>query len=171
MKQIMIIDHKNYSDDMPVFERFNVRAIIYVDGKFAMEKSRYGDFKVPGGGIEPHETFEQALIREVQEETGLIIKKDSILELGEILEIKRDIFQSDHKYVCHSLYYQCDIEPTTTETNLTPSEISQGYELCWAGVDEILESNLNVPREDWIVRDTKFIQWFMGREIQLFAKE
>lgn len=164
MKRIMTIDYKNYSDDMPVFERFNVRAIIQVNGKFAMQKSKFGDYKIPGGGMEENETFEEALIREVQEETGLIIKKDSIQEIGEILEVKQDIFKSDHKYICHSLYYQCDVEETMTETNLTPSEISKGYELRWAGIEEIIENNLGVPREDWVIRDTKFIQWFTERK-------
>ena len=100
-----------------------------------------------------------------------MIRKDSIQEIGEILEIKQDIFKQDHKYICHSLYYQCDVEETMTETNLTPSEISKGYELRWAGIEEIIKNNLGVPRDTWVIRDTRFLQWFCDETGRLTGNE
>ena len=48
--------------------------------------SQEGEYKIPGGGQEPGENYEQTLIREVKEETGLYVRPESICELGEIIE-------------------------------------------------------------------------------------
>ncbi len=37
-----------------------------------------GQWEPPGGKLDPGETFEQGLIREVQEETGLTVELDSV---------------------------------------------------------------------------------------------
>lgn len=47
MQTIMILDEKNYTEDMPVFERFVVRALIEKDGLFAMQQGKHGEFKIP----------------------------------------------------------------------------------------------------------------------------
>ena len=55
-----------------------VAAIIEKDGKIFATQRGYGDFKdgweFPGGKIEPGETPEQALVREIQEELEADIK-------------------------------------------------------------------------------------------------
>lgn len=58
----------------PPHIRYSARAVIVDDGRLAViERHRDGDtyFTLPGGGIEPGETVEQAASREVAEETGL----------------------------------------------------------------------------------------------------
>ena len=93
MQTILVLDEKNYTEDMPIFERFVVRALIEKDGLFAMQQGKDGEYKIPGGGIDEGETTVEALMREVQEETGLVIIPETIQELGEITEIRRDIFE------------------------------------------------------------------------------
>ena len=127
MQTIRILDEKNYTEDMPVFERFVVRALIEKDGLFAMQQGKHGEFKIPGGGMDEGETIVDALMREVQEETGLLIIPESMKELGEIVEIRQDIFDENIKYIAHSLHYLCDVEDEMVETDMTESEIKKGF--------------------------------------------
>ena len=105
MRTLKTIDSHNYTEDMPVFEKYSVRGVIVRDGKIAVQQSAAGDYKILGGGVEEGETFEQALIREVQEESGLKVIPDSIREIGEIVEKRTDIFDSSMVYVCHSCFF------------------------------------------------------------------
>ena len=57
-----------------VLRRSRSAAIVVQDGKILMERVFYFGrefFTVPGGGIEPGETPEQAVLRELKEECGL----------------------------------------------------------------------------------------------------
>ena len=46
--------------------------VVVRDGKVAVvHRPRYDDWSLPKGKLEPGETFEQAALREVEEETGL----------------------------------------------------------------------------------------------------
>ena len=66
MRTLYTFDKHNYSDDMEVFERFAVRAVIIRDGKLAMQQAGEGYYKILGGGIDAGETNEVALAREVR---------------------------------------------------------------------------------------------------------
>ena len=101
MQTIFILDEKNYTDEMRVFERFGVRALIQKDGLFAMQRGKKGEYKIPGGGMDEGENLIQTLAREVLEETGLVIKPETMKELGAILEIRKDIFDDNTKFVNH----------------------------------------------------------------------
>ena len=66
--------------------RIRVAAIIEEKGSFLLVNHRKDDksyYLFPGGGVESGETIEQALIREVEEETGYIIKLDKLLLLND----------------------------------------------------------------------------------------
>ena len=160
MQTIFVLDEKNYTEDMPVFERYGVRAIIQRDGLFAMQQSNTGEYKIPGGGMDKGETIAEALAREVREETGLVIKTETMQELGEILDVHKDIFDGKSKYVAHSLHYSCDVEDELVETAMTESEIAKGFHLAWADIDTIIETNERLMKENWQLRDTKFLRWY-----------
>ena len=107
MITILVMDEKNYTDDMKVLERVGVRAIIKRNGLLAMQQSSAGEYKIPGGGMDAGESITEALVREVREETGLQVIPETIEELGEILEVRRDIFDENTKYIARSLHYSC----------------------------------------------------------------
>ena len=67
-----IIFKDDFLDTAIINKRIAVRAIIFNHDKLLMVKNKYGDVKFPGGGINPFETTEEALRREVKEETGYI---------------------------------------------------------------------------------------------------
>ena len=70
MKILAVFDEKNYQNTVETYEKYSVRGIIMRDGKLAMQCSKEGEYKIPGGGLEDGEDYEQALVREVLEETG-----------------------------------------------------------------------------------------------------
>ena len=167
MKILAVFDEKNYQNTVETYEKYSVRGIIMRDGKLAMQCSKEGEYKIPGGGLEDGEDYEQALIREVLEETGLHVKKESIRELGEIQEIRKDIFEEKKKYICHSLFYYCEVDGKQEPLHLTASEIAKGYEMKWASPEEVYQRNILIEKDPWIIRDTAFVKMLVDRKVVL----
>ena len=154
MKILATFDARDYEGTTGIYEKYSIRAIIVRDGRLAMQCSWEGEYKIPGGGQEPGENYEQTLIREVKEETGLYVRPESICELGEIVELHRDIFEPDKKFICHSLFFYCDVLDEQAPLSLTPSEIAKGYQLKWATPEEVYHRNILIEKDSWIIRDT-----------------
>ena len=84
-------------------------------------------FFSPGGGIEKDETLEACCIREVCEETGVLVKvKYHIITVNEYYE--------DWKYVTH--YFICEAVGEA-EIHLTKEEASRGLVPEWVDIDFI----------------------------------
>lgn len=167
MKILATFDTGDYQDTVEVFEKYSIRGIVMRDGCFAMQRSSEGEYKIPGGGPERGEDFLQTLMRELHEETGLHVIHSSIVELGEITEIRRDLFEKSRKYICHSLFYFCKVEEKQDALTLTESEKQRGYHLEWARPEEIIRVNQQFSDMPWIVRDTAFIQMIAENKIVL----
>ena len=48
MEVLAVFDEKNYDDTTKVYEKYNVRGVIFRDGKIAMQCSTDGEYKMPG---------------------------------------------------------------------------------------------------------------------------
>ena len=70
-----------------------------------------GYWEFPGGKVEPGESFEVAVRREVEEETGLVV------DVGE--ELDRVNFEYDHAAV-HIRFFQCALQSNPESTTLNP---------------------------------------------------
>ncbi len=167
MDVLACFDEKNYADTVKVYEKYNIRGIIMLNGKLAMQRSFAGEYKIPGGGVEHGESYGKALHRELLEEVGLSLVEGSMRELGEITEIRKDIFESDTKYICHSLFFACEVTEERFPINPTESEKMRGYHLEWATPEEIYRVNNEIGREPWIKRDTAFIKMLLDGKIIL----
>lgn len=165
MKTLLVLDEKNYEDTTKVFEKFAVRGIILKNGKLAVQEDKYGQYKLLGGGVEKCETYEDALAREVKEEGGLLVKLPTIKEIGEIIEIRQDIFDPTTKYICHSLFYYCGVEEHTVEPEMTESEIRQGFHLSWVEPKDFLVKNAEVVDKPWVDRDCCFVKMLVDKEV------
>ena len=88
--QEFTIDLKNYKTDGTVFKRAAVRGMIRRDGKFLLiHGMKYGDYKFPGGGKHEEEALLDTLVREVAEETGYRIKRESVEEFMKVTERRK----------------------------------------------------------------------------------
>ncbi len=128
MRILFEMDKKDYVPNGNVFSRPSARAVIIKDGKIAMVYSKkYNYYKFPGGGIETGEYMEDALIREVLEETGLCVIRDSIQEYGQVHRIqkgtKEDIFIQDN------YYFLCSVKKDIEQQNLDKYEADEGFTL------------------------------------------
>lgn len=88
-----------------------------------------GQYMIPGGGLEDGESFAACCLREVAEETGVLV------EPGEpVLEI--DEYYEDWKYI--SFYFLC-APVGTTERRLTDREREVGMEPRWVSAEQAIE--------------------------------
>ncbi len=170
MKLLACYDSHNYSDTTKLLEKTNIRGIVMIDGKLAMQRDKDGVYKISGGGMEPGETYIETLARELREEVGLVLIEDSLKELGEITEIRRDIFEEDTKYISHSLFFACKVTEERLPITPTASEIKKGYQPVWVTPEEIYETNTKLGKDPWIARDTAFIKMLMDGNFKELIK-
>ena len=128
MRELFVIDLKNYKPDGTVGKRPSVRGIILKDGKVAMMHSlRYDYYKLPGGGIEEGENYEDTLIREVKEESGLIVKKESVKEFGYVRRLEKGLIEDI--FIQENFYFLCDVEDTAVSQDLDDYEAEERFTL------------------------------------------
>lgn len=155
----LILDLKNYEETNTVFKRTAARAVVKRGEQALLIHSKYGDYKFPGGGVEPGETLEEAMIREVQEETGYHVIRDSISYCGNVLERRKGEFDDIMEMDSH--YFFCEVEVDVGDRNLDEYEAEYDYQVIWMTLGEAIEKNKLVSDLDtcpWVVRDTKVME-------------
>lgn len=120
------------------YKRVACRGVIIRDGRILLSHEKTTDrWMTPGGGMENGESDEACCIREIGEETGLLVKPgECLLELVE--------FYRDRCFV--NRYYRCEITGEC-EKHLTDWETKVKMESVWLPVGEIMEI-LSGDRDD-----------------------
>ena len=169
MRLLFNLDSKNYQEDYHMIYREASRAIIIKDNKIAMVKSlKEGFYKFPGGGIWENESKEDAVVREVLEETGLTLKKESIKEYGYTLENRKSDVYENSLFSQKSFYFFADIEDYLLEQRLTEDERELEFVLEWIDLKEVhrLNSLIEINKDNrFVERETKVLELLINENL------
>ncbi len=144
MRLLFEMDSKDYDPAGTAFVRHSARCITVRGGRAAMVHSlKYNYYKFPGGGIEPNETREEALIRETAEEAGLTVIPASIREFGCVHRIQKSSFPDAERFIQDNFYYLCDVQPQAGQQNLDDYEADEHFTLEWVAADTAIDVNRN----------------------------
>lgn len=160
----MIIDEvlgiqKIKDSSIRITTRQAVRAVIIQDNKILMVHTNRGDYKFPGGGIKKDESREQALRREVTEETGYIVNEMKE-QAGTIIQRNPNQFDTNGIFQMTSYYYFCSVKANTTEQHLDKYEQDQEFIPVWMEIDDVIAKNeailtqKNSHVNPWVYRET-----------------
>lgn len=132
-----------------------VRAVVLEGDKILLVGSNLGDYKLPGGGVEADESHEQALSREVKEETGY---PETILlrKIGVVVERHLDEYDSDALFEMTSHFYLCSVVGEKGNQSLADYEYEQEYSPEWVELKKAISQNNNVLQQSnhrWIHRE------------------
>ena len=140
MKRLFTLDLHDYDESWPHDLRPTVRGIIEKDGKLGLIYEAEGDsYGFPGGGIEKGETYEEALLREVEEETGLLVLPESITEYGGALRLNKSTKFPETVFEQENFYFKCRVRDEMGNRNLQEGE--EGFELVFVTLEEARRKN------------------------------
>lgn len=88
---------------------------------------KYDYYKFPGGGIEAGESLEQALQREVAEESGLQVIPQSIREYGLVHRVQKG--KKEAMFIQDNYYFLCDVEAEVHPQHLDDYEAEERFTL------------------------------------------
>jgi 8-oxo-dGTP pyrophosphatase MutT (NUDIX family) len=148
-------------------ERTAVRGVLFRGSELLLLGSRHGDYKFPGGGVEPGESFAAALRREFREECGY----DAVVVGAELATTREELPAIEAEYDVFgmtSYYFDCSggtpagaqqLEGYEAELELTPQWVTVDAAL--AANRKVIASGVGVMR--WLVRETAVLEWLSAR--------
>lgn len=112
-----------------------------------------------GGRVEENETYEEAMVREVLEETGIDISLEKREPFFTITYMNKDYPDSgiNTKSIANYYILKCNSKPNLSKVSLTEEEKTWGFELKYIHKDNVLEelnSTLKKCIKKNVVKDT-----------------
>ena len=116
-------------------------------------------YHLPGGHVEDNESFDECLVREVIEETGIDISNIDKTVFMEIIYMNRNYpnLGDNTKSIIRYYYCKCDLSINNKNMSLTTGEIDSNFKLEYIHKDnviDVLEKNLLVCNRIGAVKDT-----------------
>ena len=164
MRKLFDMDTKDYNPNGKPFIRPSVRGIVLKGSKVALVYSqKYDYYKFPGGGIEDNENQIDTLLREVREESGLIVDKESVKEYGYVSRKQKSNRSKEYEiFIQDNYYYFCDVEDEMVEQKLDYYEKVEGFILKWVYPSDAIYVNRNHdhgPKDELMLeRETKVLE-------------
>jgi 8-oxo-dGTP pyrophosphatase MutT (NUDIX family) len=156
---------KDEVEVLKINTREAVRGVILNESNLLMIHTNKGDYKFPGGGINQNESKMVALIREIEEESGYVVKTVDRL-IGQIVERDMDTYEENAIFEMISSYYMCSVLDIQKKQHLDVYEEKMGFQPIWIDLEEailhnekLLESNADVNR--WLTREIMALKEIM----------
>jgi len=142
-----------------IIRQHAVRGIVRRNYKILLIQSSLKDVRFPGGGIDAGESIEEALKREIKEESGYTV--DKIARHRGYIEEWTDAFESDeHVFAMRSDFYAVTIKERQDALRLDDYEAQLGFHPVWMTIEEALQANRVCPfPKRWTKRDSKILGW------------
>ena len=158
-----ILGLQDVEEGTNIMSREAVRAIILNQDNIFMVRNNKGDYKFPGGGINKKESHQEALEREVKEETGYLL--ESVTEkIGIVIERNIDKHEKDSIFEMTSHYYLCKVSDKQTFQELDDYETKLGFHPIWIKIDKAIEENEEILKDEtkdknpWVNRETMVLK-------------
>ena len=146
--------------------RTAVRGVITHGSKILMVHTGRGDYKFPGGGMEPRESVNETLLREVRVETGY-----EVVSIGDVLgtayQRRVDAKDNNAYFEMKSIYIRCDVADKPAVQELDEYEKRLQFKPRWIELSEAVRNNeaflkaSRLPEWDWTSRETRVLKWLM----------
>jgi len=149
-------------EDGGAISREAVRAVVSRENKLLMVRTNWGSYSFPGGGVQSGESHEEALCREVSEETGYVLSRVGD-KLGEAIERRADRCDAGAVFYMESHYYQCEVSGVMTARQLEDYEAALGLEAVWIDLESALVANETLLNgtghvHPWVYRETNVLK-------------
>ena len=177
MKRLLLLDAKNYDEDMDVWARVAVRGIVFIGDKLLLLDDNKGEVSLPGGGQDEGESDSDTLIREIREETGYSVIPDTIRPFGYIEEKRRDFKSYHESRIFHQIsrLYFCEVSAERGETQLSEQEKRYGMRTALYTLDEAIAKNRamldNVGELAWNQREYRTLLLIKEYRARYLMKE
>lgn len=149
---------KGLPENGSIYRRTAARGVILRAGQLLMVHTDTGDYKFPGGGVESGESLEDALAREILEETGhKVVDKVS---LWAVVHERRkgqtaDILEMD------SLYFFCQVDDSSLPLRLDDYEAQELFRPVWVSPEQALAANRGLQGHTytpWLDREVMILE-------------
>jgi ADP-ribose pyrophosphatase YjhB (NUDIX family) len=131
---------------------FGVGAVVFVDDRLLLIRRgnppNEGSWIFPGGLVEIGESIEDALIREVEEETGLTVRVGKLIELFDYIDLDEHGRVRYHYIIAD---YSCELVEGELEAGSDVTDVR------WIRLDELPSLELSVKALEVIEKARKLI--------------
>lgn len=119
----------------------------------------HNTYQIIGGHVEDKETYDECVIREVKEETGIILPLEKREPFFQILYYCKDYPKKglNSEYIINYYSIKSDLKPNLDKVNLTDNEKEGLFEFRYINLDNVisvLEDNLKICKNKNTVNDT-----------------
>lgn len=166
MRELIINDENLKEEEMDGIVTRVKAFIINSNNKVLIARSN-GGCQLPGGHVEKNETYEKALIREVREEVGIIVKENEIKEFFKIRRYMQNYFNTSKNMISDVIYFVINTDEKPNKNNTHYTSLEKEYQFHIESVDfKCLASHVN----NVVKKDGKKINKIIADEL-LYAYE